>query len=173
MIFNTTNIVIFLILLALNSIAVLRSNRKRKFGLFPAQLFLFLFVAVWVGKIIVYFYVDKKAQDIQFSEVQVLSDFKDYVSKNSIGVFTKGLKTSSIKSVYYLRYTIRVASIQSLIATLFSFYGLISVYHRNEFYLKMLLSGGDTYMDEDEYIKFEKGIHTYIIISTNLFTLVI
>ena len=118
---------------------MLVSNRKRKYGLFPAKLFLFLFVVLWVGKIIVYFYVDKKVQDIRFGEIQVLSDFKNYNTGNTVGYVAKGLKTSSIKSVFYLRYIIRITSIQAILATLFSIYGLIAVYNRNDFYLKMIL----------------------------------
>ncbi len=118
---------------------VLISSRKKKYALFPAKLFLFLFVVVWVGKIIVYFYVDKKVQDIRFGEIQVLSDFKNYNTGNAVGYVAKGLKTSSVKSVFYLRYTIRIATIQAIIATLLSIYGLLAVFNRNEFYLKMLL----------------------------------
>ena len=138
MIFNSTNIVIFLILAAINVLAVLVSNRKRKFGLFPSRLFLVLFIALWIGKILVYFYVDKKVQDYQLGEIQVLGDFKDYSSGKSVGYVTKGLKTSSIKSVYYLRYIIRIATLQSIIASLLSLYGLLAIYNRNEYYIKLL-----------------------------------
>jgi hypothetical protein len=138
MIFNTTNLVIFFVLLAVNIFAILISNRKRKFGLFPSKLFLVLFIALWIGKILVYFYIDKKVQDYQLGEIQVLGDFKEYSTGKSVGYVTKGLKTSSIKSVYYLRYIIRIATIQSIIATLFSLYGLISIYNRNQYYGKML-----------------------------------
>ncbi len=139
MIFNTTNIVIFCILLLINLVFVLISNRKRKYGLFPSKLFLFLFVCLWVGKVIVYFYVDKKAQDIRFGQIQVLSNFKNYNSGNNLGVVTNNLKSSTIKSVFYLRYIIRITSIQAVLATFFSFFGLIAVYNRNSFYLKMIL----------------------------------
>jgi hypothetical protein len=138
MIFNTTNIVIFCVLLAANLLAILISNRKRKFGLFPSKLFLVLFIALWIGKIVVYFYVDKKVQDYQLGEIQVLGDFKEYSTGKSVGYVTKGLKTSSIKSVYYLRYIIRIATIQSIIAMFLSLYGLIAVYNRNPYYAKML-----------------------------------
>lgn len=139
MIFNSANIIIFIVLLLINLGAILISSRKRKFGIFPAKFFLFLFVVVWIGKVIVYFYVDKKVQDIRFGEIQVLSDFKNYNTGNAIGYVSKGLKTSSIKSVFYLRYLIRISTIQAILATLLSIYGLIAVFNRNEYYLKMIL----------------------------------
>jgi hypothetical protein len=138
MIFNSTNITIFAILLLVNFIAVLFSNRKKKFALFPSRLFLILFIAVWIGKILVYFYIDKKVQDYRLGEIQVLGDFKEYSTGKSVGYVTKGLKTSSIKSVYYLRYTIRIATMQSIIAAMLSLYGLLAVYNRNEYYIKLL-----------------------------------
>ncbi|MBL0049442.1 MAG: hypothetical protein IPP32_15250 [Bacteroidetes bacterium] len=139
MLFNTANITIFICLLLINLSVILLSNRKRRYGLFPAKLFLFLFVLLWIGKVVVYFYVDKKVQDVRFSEIQVLSNFKNYNSgANNYGYVGKGLKTSSIRSIFYLRYIIRITMIQSIIATLLSLYGLIAVFKRNEFYLKML-----------------------------------
>lgn len=138
MIFNGTNILIFIILAVINIVAVLISNRKRKYGLFPAKLFLVLFIALWIGKILVYFYIDKKVQDYQLGEIQILGDFKDYSTGKSVGYVTKGLKTSTIKSVYYLRYIIRIASVQSIIAFCLAIYGLLAVYNRNEYYLKMV-----------------------------------
>jgi len=138
MIFNKTNNLIFCLLAIINLVAVLLSNRKKKFGLFPARLFLVLFIALWIGKILVYFYVDKKMQDYQLDQLQVLGDFKEYKTGKSVGYVTKGLKTKSIKSVYYLRYVIRIATIQSIIAGALALYGLLAVYNRNEYYAKML-----------------------------------
>ncbi len=138
MIFNSTNITLFSILFVVNVIAVLISNRKKKFALFPSRLFLVLFIALWIGKILVYFYIDKKVQDYRLGEIQILGDFKEYSTGKSVGYVTKGLKTSSIKSVYYLRYTIRIATLQSIIAAMLSLYGLLAVYNRNEYYIKML-----------------------------------
>lgn len=139
MLFNAANVTIFVCLLLINLIVILLSNRKRRFGLFPSRLFLFLFVVLWITKVVVYFYVDKKVQDVRFSEIQVLSNFHNYNSgANNYGYVGKGLKTSSIRSIFYLRYIIRITMIQSIIATLLSLYGLISVFKRNEFYIKML-----------------------------------
>lgn len=138
MIFNSTNLTIFFILLIVNIVAILFSNRKRRFGIFPSKLFLLMFIVLWILKIVVYFYVDKRVQDYQLGEIQVLGDFKEYSTGKSVGYVTKGLKSSTIKSVYYLRYVIRIASIQSIIAAFLSLYGLLAVYDRNEYYIKML-----------------------------------
>ena len=138
MIFNSTNLTIFFILLIVNILAILFSNRKRRFGIFPSKLFLLMFIVLWILKIVVYFYVDKRVQDYQLGEIQVLGDFKEYSTGKSVGYVTKGLKSSTIKSVYYLRYVIRIASIQSIIAAFLSLYGLLAVYDRNEYYIKML-----------------------------------
>jgi hypothetical protein len=97
-----------------------------------------MFIVLWILKIVVYFYVDKRVQDYQLGEIQVLGDFKEYSTGKSVGYVTKGLKSSTIKSVYYLRYVIRIASIQSIIAAFLSLYGLLAVYDRNEYYIKML-----------------------------------
>lgn len=77
-------------------------------------------------------------QDYQLDQLQVLGDFKEYKTGKSVGYVTKGLKTKSIKSVYYLRYVIRIATIQSIIAGVLALYGLLAVYNRNEYYAKML-----------------------------------
>ncbi len=77
-------------------------------------------------------------QDYQLDQLQVLGDFREYKTGKSVGYVTKGLKTKSIKSVYYLRYIIRIATVQSIISGVLALYGLISVYNRNEYYAKML-----------------------------------
>ena len=138
MIFNTANIIIFTCLFLINIVAIIFSERKRKFGIFPTQFFIALFLVLWISKVLVYFYVDRKVLDMQYGEIQVLGNFQSFTKGKISPAVSNALKTNHLKPVYYLQYIIRFTTVQSILAFLFSVYGLIAVYRRNEYYLKLI-----------------------------------
>lgn len=144
MLLFATYFVIVFVLLIVNSVPIIMSKRTRRFAQKPAQFFLILFAAFWVGRVVGFLYYEMNGR--QQRALDTSYDVKNVRGK----IYTKGevktnfesqnLIASEQRSFYdAVNYVLKMAYVQALIVMLLSYYGMRKYEKRYTFYRRKII----------------------------------
>lgn len=139
-IFNIQNLLIFIALVLINLLMLRFSKRKRKYGIYPSGIFIFLFVA-FLGAVVYHIANDKNDRTKLPGEVVINKTYgkPKYQTELKRKLYVKNASYEVSNLTLFMHYSLRFSTIQSIIALFFAIFGLLSVYNRNGFYYRMMV----------------------------------